>query len=368
MMPMFRVRAPGRINLIGEHVDYQDGWVMPMAIDRYITAEITPRADPVIEVDSDRNTLGPILGTPDDALPREGDQDWANYVFGVIAVYREAGIACPGFSMQISADLPDGAGLSSSAAMETLTALTVEHLSGKTLAPVRRAKLCQRAEHTWAKVPCGIMDQLAVGASESGAALLIDCRDCSLESVPFPDGVSVVVADTRVKHALGDGPYKERRGACEATARLFGVSTLRDVTLEQVHAAADELGELYPRARHVVSEIARVPAFATALRNGAFEEVGQLMLASHVSLRDDFEVSCKELDALVDAAYAFGPEQGLIGSRMTGGGFGGSTVSLVHTAAAPALMRHLEQVRFKDLPRSAHIFSVQAAAGAHILP
>jgi galactokinase len=368
MKPPFRVRAPGRINLIGEHVDYQDGWVMPMAIDRYIEAVIRPLEEDVVRVQSDRNPEGQVCASLTESQPREGSEAWSNYILGVIAVYRDEGIHCPGFSMQLSADLPSGAGLSSSAALETVTALAVEHLAGVQLDPVTRAKFCQRAEHGWAGVPCGIMDQLAVGASEAGHALMIDCRDQSMEPVAFPEGVAVVVADTQVAHALADGEYKKRRAACEAAARHFGVSALREVSIDQVLSAADALGDrLFRRARHVVSEIARVPAFAEALRLEAFETVGKLMRASHDSLRDDFEVSCVELDTLVDAAYAFGADQGLIGSRMTGGGFGGSTVSLVHAAATKDLMRHLEHSYAARYPRAAKIFSIQAAPGAQVL-
>lgn len=361
----FHIRAPGRINLIGEHVDYQGGWVMPMAIEPSIEAVITPLDQAEVQLTSDQRPGELFTCAIDKLTPQEGSSSWANYVLGVVAVYAEEGQVSPGFRMALSATLPSGAGLSSSAALETVTALAVEHLTGVSLDPLERALRCQRAEHIWAGVPCGIMDQLAVGACQAGHALMIDCRDQTMSPVRLPEGLSVVVADTRVQHALADGEYKKRRSDCEAAAAHFAAHTLREVSLDQVNAARDELGDrLFRRARHVVTEIARVPLFVDALQHGDFDTAGRLMRASHDSLRDDFEVSCPELDTLVDAAYALGPEFGVVGSRMTGGGFGGSAISLVKHEAVPAFTEQLQQAFSNTYGRRAEIFTTRAAAAA----
>ena len=368
--PDVLVRAPGRINLIGEHVDYLGGLVMPAAIDRAIIAAAGPIAEPVVRVWTELSGQkgAPILISLDDLTPRQGSDSWQNYLIGVLAVMRDAGVKLPGFEVALTADLPTGAGLSSSAALETATALIVEALTEVSQEPIKRALLCQKAEHDYAGVPCGIMDQLAVGACVAGHALMIDCRDLSLTPVPIPEGIAIVVADSRVKHALGDGEYRKRREDCEAAATMLGVPALRDATLAQVNAAAESLGDrLFRRARHAVTEIARVTEFAASLSGEDFSSAGRLMRASHDSLRDDFEVSCPELDALVEAAYDFGPERGLIGSRMTGGGFGGSTVSLVREDAKDAFMEHLKIEFSKKFTHPASLFTTRAADGARIL-
>ncbi len=364
------VRAPGRINLIGEHVDYLDGLVMPAAIDRSIEAAAARIDAPEVRVWTTQAGEGesPHVFSLDDLNARTGSESWLNYLIGVLAVLRDAGVEPPGFEVALTADLPTGAGLSSSAALETATALVVEALTGIEQDRIDRALLCQKAEHEFAGVPCGIMDQLAVGASQAGHALMIDCRDLSLKPVPIPPGIALVVADSRVKHALGDSEYRNRREDCEKAAEILGIRALRDATLEQVTAAREQLGDrLFRRARHAVTEIERVRNFARALESGDLAAIGRIMRAGHDSIRDDFEVSCAELDALVEAAYEFGPEQGLIGSRMTGGGFGGSTVSLVREDATEAFVEHLGSAYRKRFGRPASIFITHAADGARIL-
>lgn len=369
--PEVLAQAPGRINLIGEHVDYVGGFVMPAAIDRGISAAAARIEAPEIRVwTALASDDVPPLVIPLDSLERRKDPEdsWLNYLIGVVALLQEAGSEVPGFQVALTADLPTGAGLSSSAALETVTALVVEALTGADQDPVDRALLCQEAEHRFAGVPCGIMDQLAVGASRAGHALMIDCRDLTLTPVPLPPDVAIVVADTRVKHALGDGEYRVRRQDCERAAEVLGVASLRDASREMIEASRESLGSPgYQRARHVVSEIERVPAFATALSQGDFPSVGRLMREGHASLRDDFEVSCPELDALVDAAYDFGAERGLIGARMTGGGFGGSTVNLVRADQAETFSHHLEVSFSRDFAHDPAIFTTSAAAGAGIL-
>ena len=324
------VRAPGRVNLIGEHVDYQGGLVLPSAIDRFVFA--AAREIPQAEV-----RLWTSLGdrqlriSLDRQEPFTGEDRWANYAFGVVAKYRDAGHAVRGFEAAFVSDILVGAGLSSSAALESATALIIERMMGTDLPPVERAQLCQAAEHEWAGVPCGIMDQLAVNTGVAGHALEIDCRTLELSPVPIPQGIGIVVVDSKVKHSLADSAYAERKNQCEAAARILGVETLRDAGIGALEGARKRLGDPgYRRARHVVSEIERVREFTTALRSEDMLAIGKLMQASHDSLRDDFEVSCAELDEIVEIAK----ELGATGSRMMGGGFGGSIVNLIPAAEA----------------------------------
>lgn len=345
--PEFGVRAPGRINLIGEHIDYLNGLVMPMAIDRAIYSAVVRNQMDEIRIwtsflDGGIRTNDVIHIPTSDNQIRNGMESWLNYPVGVLSSYRDQGIPCPGFDVAIDTDLPPGAGLSSSAALETTFALIIEKLTGNTLDVIERAKICQRAEHKYAGVPCGLMDQLAVGASENGKALLIDCQSNSLTPVCMPDDISIVVSDTQVKHALGDGEYKNRRDDCEAALQLLPVDSWRKATPEIINQNRNKLGKrLFHRARHAVSEIARVSEFTEALELNDRHAIGKLLKESHESLRHDFEVSCPELDLLVETAYEFGESNGFIGARMTGGGFGGSTITLIQQKSAPLLIEHL---------------------------
>jgi galactokinase len=367
--PAVRVRAPGRVNLIGEHVDYVGGLVLPVAIDRAIQAAAAPNGTGRLRLVSEAPGVAPVEVSVDALGPRSGAEHWLNYVLGVLAQYRDRGWGVPGLDVLFAGDLPLGAGLSSSAALETATALLLEGVSGRGLDPIERARLCQQAEHRHAGVPCGLMDQLAVGAGRTGQALLIDCRDLRVTPVPLPPDWSIVVADTRVKHALADGEYRRRREDCEAAARALGVSTLRDASLELLAANASRLDErLARRSRHAVTEIARVPAFVAAAAAGDAAAAGVLLRASHVSLRDDFEVSCPELDALAEAAWRAGAELGVIGARMTGGGFGGATVTLVRRGREAELARHLEVDFTGRFGHTPSIFVTRPAGAAEILP
>ena len=367
--PTIAVQSPGRINLIGEHIDYLGGCVLPAAIDRYLTILAAPRGGNEVRVWSKFGGDRPVsIALEDLARRTDPAESWLNYVIGVMAGYRDKGVDIPGFDAAIFSDIPSGAGLSSSAALETATALAIEALTGERENVIDRALLCQEAEHDFAGVPCGIMDQLAVGAGEAGHATLVDCRHLSLRPVKIPRGVAIVVADTRVSHALGDGEYRKRREDCEQALEILGLSSWRDAALDQVEAKRDTLGDhLFRRARHAVTEICRVEAFASSLEQSDTEQVAKLMRAGHESLRDDFEVSCEELDFLVDAAYRFGLDRGLLGSRMTGGGFGGSTVSLVREESAEALKAHLETAFEERFGTKIEPFVTEAAAGARIL-
>lgn len=369
--PGIRVVSPGRINLIGEHVDYLGGEVMPIAIDRHVTVDAAASGDDRVEVfPAGLGLEAPAVIDLGDLSRRDSaSESWLNYVIGVLSVYRDAGVTIPGFRALVRSDLPVGAGLSSSAALETSIALLVETLGGVEQDVADRALLCQRAEHEFAGVPCGIMDQLAVGAGRRGHVLRLDCADLSRTHVPLPGEVSVVVADTGVKHSLGDGEYEMRRRDCEEALAILGRESFRELTLPEIEAEAGRLGDrLHRRARHAVSEMERVRDFAGALERSDFARIGEIMLRGHESLRDDYEVSCPELDALVEAAYGFGPGRGLVGSRMTGGGFGGSTVSLVRTESAAEFRDHLENFHAEKFGRRPNCFITDAVDGARVVP
>lgn len=357
-------RSPGRVNLIGEHVDYQQGLVMPLAVDRYVTCAAALIEAPEIRVWSSSIPGGTLTQPLDALVPFNGDDAWANYVIGVAAVYRNRGAEVKGFEAVIDADLPAGAGLSSSAALEAVAALTVEAVSELEVSPLERAKRCQEAEHTFAGVPCGIMDQLAVTHGRADHSLLIDCRNLEITPFPIPESLSVVLVNSGVRHALADGEYAKRKADCESAAAMLDVSTLRDATLEQVEASRHHLGDqLYRRAHHVVSEIGRVLEFAQALEQEDHDRLASLMGASHTSLRDNYEVSCAELDALVELAPSFGA----VGSRMTGGGFGGCTINLVPSARALRFCHDVVEASKERYGRSIDAFMVSSVNGATLL-
>ncbi len=355
--------APGRVNLIGEHVDYEGGLVMPMAIDRWLAVALAPSDERVVRgaTETAEGHASDIAEAPAD-IP-DGHGSWVRYVVGVLDGYRRRGWDAPGVNLAVATSLPAGAGLSSSAALETATAVAMEAAGAPMLSSGDRALLCQAAEHEYAGVPCGIMDQLAVGCAEEGHALLIDCRTLEMTSHPLPAGCEILVVDTGVRHELGQSEYPRRRAECRDAASALGVELLRDATLEMIEQAlpASEAASLRSRAVHVVSEIGRVQDFADALRDGDRAAIGAAMAASHDSLRDLFEVSCAELDALV----AIGRElPGVIGCRMTGGGFGGSAVFLVECSARETVAAAIES-RYRALTGlDARILPALPAAGA----
>ena len=326
------VRAPGRVNLIGEHTDYIDGFVLPLAIERAVWIALRPRNDRRVQLHAlEFNSEGQF-----DLDHLEQASGWLEYPKGVAWALQEAGLELQGFDGVISGDVPRGAGLSSSAALELAVAKAFQVVSGFAWEPARMAQLAQRAENRWVGVNCGIMDQLVSAAGVAGHALLIDCRSLELTPVPLPPGSQVVILDTATRRGLVDSAYNERRRQCEAAARFFGVAALRDVSLAQFSAAADKLEPLMAkRARHVVSENERTLQAAEAMRRGDSVRLGQLMNASHASLRDDFEVSSAALNAMVETAQA---HSGCFGARMTGAGFGGCAVALVAEAQITAFV------------------------------
>jgi galactokinase len=323
-------RAPGRVNLIGEHTDYNDGFVMPVAIGFSTWVVVAPRADRTLSVFSE-NFHEEVSFDLDDP-PAQPRRHWSDYVRGVAWVLEQSGYQLRGAHLEIRGDLPIGTGLSSSASIEVATAYALLSHSGFEVQRVELARLCQRAENDFVGMRCGIMDQFVSCQGEKGKALLLDCRSLEYRLLPLPESVRLVICNTMVKHELAAGEYNKRRAECEEgvrhlAQRVNGVSALRDVTLSQLESAGQDLPEvIYRRCRHVISENARVVQAAAALERGDLDEFGRLMGESHRSLRDDYEVSCHELDLMVSFANSL---PGTFGARMTGGGFGGCTVNLV---------------------------------------
>ncbi|MGW5776819.1 galactokinase [Streptomyces sp. NPDC003863] len=326
--------APGRVNLIGEYTDFNDGFVLPLALPHTTVAAVSRRDDGVLRLHS-ADTDGGIVQLDVDGLEPLSGGGWAAYPAGVVWALREAGHPVAGADVHLASTVPTGAGLSSSAALEVVIALALNDLFGLGLSRPELARLAQRAENAFVGVPCGVMDQMASACAEEGHALHLDTRDLSYRQVPFDlagEGLRLLVVDTRVKHALGDGAYAERRAGCEAGARALGVRTLREVSAAHLPESLARLSDetILRYVRHVVSDNARVERTITLLDAGATREVGPVLTEGHASLRDDLRVSCPELDLVVEAANA----AGALGARMTGGGFGGSAVVLVETERA----------------------------------
>jgi len=360
--PAFVVRAPGRVNLIGEHTDYNDGFVFPMAIDRAAWIALRPRGDNrVVATSLDFDE------TRDFDLGRleKGDDGWIEYLKGTAWALRDAGHALRGFEGIVAGDVPLGAGLSSSASIEMATARALAAVSGIPWSPAPMALLGQKAENKWVGVNCGIMDQLISAAGVADMALLIDCRSLETQPVPLPKGTVVVVLDTATRRGLVDSAYNERRAQCESAARLFGVKALRDVTSPQLAARASELDPTtLRRARHVVSEDERTLAAADAMRADDAERLGRLMDESHESLRCDFEVCNDGLNAMVEQARR---APGCFGARMTGAGFGGCAVALVAAQRSEAFVRQVEAEYRKATRLDPKVYVCRATNGAEIL-
>ncbi|KAJ7427465.1 Galactokinase [Willisornis vidua] len=358
--------APGRVNLIGEHTDYNGGFVLPMALQLGTVLVGSPTQDGTIsilttsaEADEPHRVQFPAPHHGSSLSP--GQPRWANYIKGVIQHYR--GGPVPGFSAVIASDIPLGGGLSSSAALEVATYTFLQQLCPDDGDLVAKALVCQKAEHTFAGMPCGIMDQFISVMGKEGHALLIDCR--SLETVPVPltdARLAVLITNSNVQHTLTGSEYPTRRRHCEEAATALGKASLRDATMAELEAARSRLSEeVYRRARHVIGEIARTAQAARALQDRDYRMFGRLMVESHNSLRDDFEVSCPELDELVAAALEV---DGVYGSRMTGGGFGGCTVTLLEAGAAERAQQHIQE-RYSG---TATFYLTQPSGGAKVLP
>ena len=360
--------APGRVNLIGEHIDYCDGFVLPFALEQNIIIAASPNATSTVRLASSLGG-GTVEIDVSGEIP-EAEPKWANYPRGVMQYFREqTSCTLPGFDAYITSNVPSGGGLSSSAAFELATATLLEGLTGIKLDTKTKALLCQKAEHNYAHCPCGIMDQFASAFGEKDRLVMIDCQSGEPTLVPFenPD-LTVIVANTCVAHELSDGGYASRRKATEDGLQTIGKSSWRQVSMADVDAAKEQMGDVvYQRSRHVVGEIQRTIDAAKALEANDFDTLGSLMYASHASLRDDFEVSCAELDIMVEIAQSLGKTGGVIGSRMTGGGFGGSTVTLCESSKANSIVAAMTSQYTERTGITPEIFLSRPSQGARLL-
>lgn len=354
-MPDGVFTAPGRVNLIGEHTDYCDGFVLPFALPQRTSVAATLTPQQKWSASSRGDTVHFDL-----SMPVTG---WAAYVAGVVWALRDAGFEVPGAHFDITSDVPTGAGLSSSAALECSVLTALVELGGLDLPAPKRPALAQRAENAYVGMPCGIMDQSASTLSREGHALFLDCRSLAAEHIPFDltgQGLAMLVIDTHAPHALVDSEYAARRASCEKAASLLGVPALRDATVDGLSALD---GELRKRARHIVTENQRVLDTVDLLRSGLVRDIGPLMTASHVSLRDDFEVTVPELDVAVEAALS----AGAYGARMTGGGFGGCILALVDEPAVSTVEVAVHKAFAANGFGSPASFTALPSAGAHRL-
>jgi galactokinase len=368
--PRWIVAAPGRVNLIGEHTDYNDGFVLPMAIERYtvIAADRPAKDTKQIRLRSTCEDQ-PVAIEPVQPLKPFPKGAWANYPAGVIAGFLACGLNPGGFDALIHSTVPLGGGLSSSAALEVAVATLLEVITGRKLDPVEKALLCQKAEHDYAGMPCGIMDQFISVLGRENHLLLLDCRSRKPELVPMSDpSVTVLIINSNVKHELTGSEYPTRRKQCETAAKILGVPSLRDATADLLELARGRMDEVvFRRACHVISEIERTVHAAEGVRASNWPAVGQLMYASHRSMRDDYEITCRELDAVVEIAESIGIPGGVYGCRMTGGGFGGCAVALVKSDAVAAISKKIAADYKKKTGIEATIFVSRPAAGATVI-
>jgi galactokinase len=360
--------APGRVNLIGEHTDYAEGFVMPVAIDFVTLAGISPRTDGKIVLYSENYAQERTFDAA--APPTAASKHWTDYPLGVVAILAGEGHKIPGFSLSLWGDVPLGSGLSSSAALEVATALAMLSLIGVSYPGPVLARLCQRVENEFVGANCGIMDQFISANGKENHALLLDCRDLSFRLAPIPANVALVIANTMVKHSIAGGDYPTRRRESEAACAIInghrgGVPFLRDATLKDLEKWGGEMEpKSYLRAKHVITEDLRTVAACEALLKGDMEEVGRLMGEAHKSYSGDFEGSCMEADAMVDLAQDI---PGLIGARLTGGGFGGCTINLVEVGQAKAFAEELGRRYAAKIGIVPQIHICHASGGAHRL-
>ncbi|MEV7284223.1 galactokinase [Streptomyces sp. NPDC093252] len=335
--------APGRVNLIGEHTDYNDGFVMPFALPHSTVAAVARRTDGRLRLHSADLDAG-VTELDLDTLAPGTDRDWTAYPAGVVWALREAGHPVTGADIHLASTVPTGAGLSSSAALEVVVALALSDLHALGIPRWKLARLCQRAENVYVGAPTGIMDQTASACCEAGHALFLDTRDLSTRQIPLDlaaEGLRLLVVDTRVRHTHSDGEYGKRRAGCEKGAALLGVDALRDIPYDGLDEALATLGdeaEVRRLVRHVVTEDQRVERVVALLEAGRTREIGPVLTEGHASLRDDFRVSCPELDTVVDTAVA----AGALGARMTGGGFGGSAIVLAEATDTDLVTKAVE--------------------------
>lgn len=373
-------KAPGRVNLIGEHTDYNEGFTLPLAIERYTTIRLQRRTSDASASRYHSLALGETtFWTPDashflSVEPTPTNQSsgasvaapaWSKYVAGVINQFAQREQSVPAIDLTIETNVPLGGGVSSSAALEVAVAMAIQQLLDTKLDGLEIAKLCQQAEHDYAGVPCGLMDQLSSVFGRTNELMLMDCRTNQLEFIAASSELAFIVINSRVKHNLADGEYRQRRQQCEEACRLLGVNSLRDVETAQLESARSKMPDLvFRRARHVVSENARTVQAADCLKLGRWELAGQLMNASHVSMRQDYEITCPEIDLLVSLAQGMGLEGGVYGARMTGGGFGGCIVILGRASHADSISAHVVAAYLAATGIQADAFTTRPAAGA----
>ena len=361
-------RAPGRVNLIGEHTDYNDGFVLPAAIEYSCWTAAAARKDRKTTVYSE-NLGKSVTADLDDLKPLQ-ENTWANYPLGIAWALEQAGNNLSGADLYFAGEVPLGAGLSSSAAIEVATALALSHISRLDMERSALALLCQRAENDFVGARCGIMDQFISCHGLADRALLLDCRSLEFRMLPIPSDVTLAICNTMVRHELGAGEYNARRAECEQAVRLLRqvlpeIQALRDVTRLQLEERRDLLStNLYKRARHVITENERVLQAANAFQSGAIRELSQLMADSHSSLRDDYRVSCPELDLMVEIAMR---QRGILGARMTGGGFGGCTINLVDTAHAEEFRYRVSAAYTSATGLHPDVYLCKAAQGAEVI-
>jgi len=357
-------RAPGRVNLIGEHTDYNEGFVMPAAIDFYTWVAIAPRSDSKVNIRSQSFDDNLSIDLDDDLRPRHA---WSDYVVGVLEQIKREGNAVSGADILVHGEVPIGAGLSSSAAIEVAVGYAKLAEDGRAIDRVKLALLCQRAENQFVGMRCGIMDQFISCNGQRDHALMLDCRSLQYKLLPLASTARMVICNTMVKHELAAGEYNRRRADCEEGVRILTkylpqVRALRDVVPEQLEHYRDKLPAIiYRRCRHVVTENDRVERAAAVLQKGDLTGFGKLMAESHRSLRDDYEVSCRELDIMVEIAR---PQKGVYGARMTGGGFGGCTINIVAAEQAESFKRHVAVAYEAATNLQPEIYISTAAEGA----
>ena len=358
-------RAPGRVNLIGEHTDYNDGFVLPAAIDFYCWAAVAPRRDRKLVIHSENFNETVEVGL--DSLSPLEKKHWANYPLGVAWALAQAGKPLSGANLYISGEVPLGAGLSSSAAVEVAIGFALLNQSGLAVDRAELAQLCQKAENEFVGARVGIMDQFVSCYGRASHALLLDCRSLEHKFVKLPEDLQLVICNTMVRHELASGEYNARRAECEEGVRILRIvlpeiRALRDVTLSQLEEHRRILPpKVIARCRHVITENARVKSAVEAFHRRESKALGPLMQDSHRSLRDDYEVSCRELDLMVEIAVA---QPGLIGARMTGGGFGGCTINLVESAAVSDFRRNVAAEYSSKTGLTPEIYVSPASEGA----
>jgi galactokinase len=362
------IRAPGRVNLIGEHTDYNEGFVLPAAIGFSCWVGIGPRSDRKLVLYSEN--FKEMHEASLDGLADRGSGHWTDYPLGVAWALQDAGYRLQGANLYIAGDVPLGAGLSSSAAIEVSSGYALLSVAGHSIDRTELAKLCQRAENEFVGARVGIMDQFVSCHGRAGHALEIDCRSLEYRALKVPPKVSLVICNTKVKHKIQAGEYNVRRAECEEAVRqlsaaLPGIQSLRDVSMEQLLANGSLLPEtLYRRCRHIISENGRVADVAELFRRGETEGLRELMAASHESMRDDYEISCRELDAMVEIA---GRQRGVYGARMTGGGFGGCTINLVEAERTREFRERVAMEYGSAIGLRPDIYICEASQGAELM-